>query len=466
MKFNSLAYRLTFWYAGVFSFCFLAVFGAFYIVLQDNFHRWTDSELKKEVVEVSVAYSENGFTGIAQQFRQEHEASGNGGYLGRVLNSHGTILFEIAPGDLSRIPIIQQNVEKAVRGDQVLQIVEPGDNQVINVIYSPIPDGNVVQIGLELLEHEIWLRRFSKNLLKFALLALAASVIAGGLIARGTLKPIHIMARTASSITGPSMGRRMQISGRGDEVDQLAEAFNGTLERIDTLVEGIRDVTENLAHDLRTPITGIRGMAEVTLSLERHPEDYREALSRIIEQLDRVLSLSDAIFDVIEAENGTLMMHRENVPLDALANEIIQTFEPVASDRGIKFETSIAEGISTIGDRGRLRQALANLIDNALKYTSSGGCIKFCVGQDSKSREVLISVSDNGSGISDKDLPHVFERYYRGDKSRSGPGVGLGLPLVQGIIKSHDGRVTVESRPGTGSTFRVFLPGCDREQSE
>jgi signal transduction histidine kinase len=267
------------------------------------------------------------------------------------------------------------------------------------------------------------------------------------------------MAETASSIPGPSMGQRMQVTGRGDEVDRLAESFNGMLERIDTLVEGIRDVTENLAHDLRTPITGIRGMAEVTLSSKRDPDDYREALYRIIEQLDRVLSLSDAIFDVVEADNGALVMHFEKVPLDELAIEIIQTFEPVAADRGIRFETSITSGITTKGDRARLSQALANLIDNALKYTPSGGCITFCVGQDTKDSEILISVTDTGSGISEKDLPHVFERYYRGDKSRSGPGVGLGLPLVQGIIRSHNGCVTVRSQPGIGTTFLVFLHG-------
>ena len=204
--------------------------------------------------------------------------------------------------------------------------MELGDKNALNVIYSPVPGGEFVQIGMALQDHEIWLRQFSRDLLKVALLALTLSVGAGCLIARRTLRPIRRMAQTASSIAGPSMGRRMLISGRGDEVDQLAESFNGMLERIDTLVEGIRDVTENLAHDLRTPIAGIRGMAEVILSSKRDPEDYREALYRIIEQLDRVLNLSDAIFDVVEADNGALVMHFENVPLDDLANEIVPNF--------------------------------------------------------------------------------------------------------------------------------------------
>lgn len=459
MKFNSLASRLTFWYAGVFSCCFLAAFGIFFLLMRDSFHRWTDSELKEEVVEFRVAYSESGISGIVQQFKREKEAAGNRSYLGRILDSNGSIVYETASGSLGQIPVNQRHLEKTRLGEQVLEVLELGGDDALNVIYSPMPGGETVQIGVALQEHEIWLRQFSKDLLKVAFLALILSVSAGSVIARRTLRPIRRMARTASSITGPSKGRRMQISGRGDEVDQLAESFNGMLERIDTLVEGIRDVTENLAHDLRTPITGIRGMAEVTLNSKRDPEDYREALYRIIEQLDCVLSLSDTIFDVVEADNAALVMHFENVALDELANEIIQTFEPVASDRGIRFERSITPGITTKGDRGRLSQALANLIDNALKYTPSGGSIKLCLEQDPQSSEILISVSDTGSGISEKDLPHVFERYYRGDKSRSGPGVGLGLPLVQGIVKSHNGRVTVESRPETGSTFRVFLLG-------
>jgi hypothetical protein len=224
MKFNSLATRLTFWYAGVFSCCFLAVFGAFYILMHHNLHRWTDSELKKEVVEVNVAYSDDGMHGIVQQFKQE-QASGSGRYLGRLLDSHDSIVYEATSGSLNRVPVNKQNVERARAGDQVFEIFELGEKEAVSVIYSHISGGPVIQIGLALQDHEIWLRRFSKDLLKVALLALFLSVSAGGFMARRTLWPLRRMAETASSIPGPSMGQRMQVTGRGDEVDRLAESF-------------------------------------------------------------------------------------------------------------------------------------------------------------------------------------------------------------------------------------------------
>jgi heavy metal sensor kinase len=316
----------------------------------------------------------------------------------------------------------------------------------------------VVQIGLGLFEHEIWLRKFAGILVKVALFAIILSICAGGFMARRALKPIREMARTASAISGRSLGQRVPSSGRGDEVDQLAEAFNGMLGRIDTLVEGLRDVTDTLAHDLRTPITGIRGMAEVTLRSHRDRDTYRMALYEIIDQMDRLLTMFDSILDVAEAESGTLALKHETVVMGDVVNEIVQAFGPVAQDKGIRLESSAHERLAVRGDRGRLTHALINLMDNAIKYTPSGGSIRLTVERHSNLEGVLVSVADTGTGISGKDLPHIFERYYRGDESRSGPGVGLGLPLVQGVIESHGGSVTVESRLGRGSVFCVFLP--------
>jgi heavy metal sensor kinase len=454
---HSLATRLTLWYAGIFSLCFLAVFTVFYVIIQSQFHRWTDAELREELLEVKMAYDEDGLPGVVGQLRKE-EASEGGRFLGRLIDGHGQVSFETAPGHWARVLVNQELVTKARSGKEEVEQPWIKGNHKARVMYSALPDGSVIQVGLTLLDHELWMMEFSEGLIKVAFLALALSVAAGGFMAQRALLPIQMMARTASTISGRSLGQRVPISDRGDEVDQLATSFNEMLERIDVLVQGLQDVTDSLAHDLRTPMTGIRGLAEVTLRSRRDPEAYQAALSQIIEQVDRLLALSNSILDVGEAESGALVLCFEPVALDDLADEIALTFEPVAIDRGIKLETDIAQGLKTRGDAARLGQVLANLLDNAIKYTPAGGRIRLLVGLAPDHEGIAITVADTGIGVSEKDLPHIFERYYRGDKSRSGPGVGLGLPLVQGIVKAHGGHVSVESRPGEGAVFHVVLP--------
>lgn len=455
--FTSLAGRLTLWYAAVFSFCFLLVFGFFFSVMRSHFHHWTDNELRIKLTETKVAYESYGLDGVIRQLILQ-EVSEGGRFLGRIIDADNEITFEAAPGLWAKAPVNRELVNRARSGIEDYEIFELEYDKAGRVFFSPLPDGSVLQIGLSLFEHEIWIRKFAGIVGKIAVLSFILSICAGGFMAARALNPIREMARTASAISGRSLGQRLPLSGRGDEVDRLATAFNGMLGRIDILVQGLRDVTDTLAHDLRTPITGIRGMAEVTLRSHRDGETYRMTLYQIIEQVDRLLSMFDSILDVAEAESGALVLKQETVLMKEVAAEIVQAFEPVAQDKGIRLESLASDGLALKGDRGRLTHVLINLMDNAIKYTPSGGSIRLVVERQSNPEGVLVTVADTGSGISGEDLPHIFERYYRGDRSRSGPGIGLGLPLVQGIIKSHGGSVAVESETGRGTTFRVFLP--------
>jgi len=454
---NSLSGRLIFWYAGVFALCFVAVFVGFYPTIHSAIHLWTDRELKAEANEFREVYAKSGVSGLTELLRQE-EREENGRLLARIIDETNRIIFEIAPGHLAQVRVDDKLMEKARSGLEVGETIDLPDAYDMCVLYTPVQDDLIVQIGLTLQEHELWMKKLSEGVLTAALVALLLSVIAGGFLVRRTLSPLQRMAQTASEISGRSLGQRMPVSGRGDEVDQLALAFNKMLERIDRLVQGLRHVTDTLAHDLRTPITGIRGIAEITLRVPREPEAYRMTLHRIIEQLDRLSSQFTAILDVSEAEAGVLVLQYEKVSLDDLATDVLETFQPVALDKAVRLEGAITPGMIITGDRGRLFQALANLLDNALKYTATGGRIRLTVEPDRRGAGTMVSVADDGVGIAETDLPHIFERYYRGDENRSGPGAGLGLPLVQGVVEAHGGQVTVESELGKGSTFRVFLP--------
>ncbi len=454
--FSSLAVRLTLWYAGVFSISFIAVFGSFFFMMSINFDHWTREELREEIVEINIAYGERGLPAVIQHLREEYEAE-DGLFMGRIIDKDDNVIFDAKSDYWSHIKINPELTSKARNGEAPIEIINTGGGQSVHVAYGLLRDGSVVQVGLPLLKHELWMEQFSHHLLRIALLAFVLCVCAGGFMARRALSPIGEMARLASRIGGKSLGQRMPVSGRGDEVDRLAQSFNGMLERIDALVRGMHDVTDALAHDLKTPLTGIKSLAEVTLQERRDGEAYRMSLYRIVEHIDRLCGIFHSILDVSEAEGGAFRLRREQVRVDDLARDILQTFVPVAEDKGVLIEASIAPETIVQGDRSRLFQALANLLDNAVKYTPTGGKIRLLTEANPLEEGVIVTVADTGAGISPRDLPNIFERYYRGDVSRSGPGIGLGLPLVQGIVNAHGGRITVESEPGLGTVFRVFL---------
>jgi signal transduction histidine kinase len=282
------------------------------------------------------------------------------------------------------------------------------------------------------------------NFRRLLMLGAGAAVvigIAGGLLlTRSTLKPLRDLRDAVRRIlqTGQT-DDRVPVYGTDDAVDELSGLFNAMLARITTLIHGMRNALDHVAHDLRTPMTRLRVTAESALATN-DPAKYREALSDCLEESDRVLAMLTTLMDISEAETGTMKLRMSNVDVAELITEIAELYEDTAEDAGVTLATKVSPGLVVPADRDRLRQALANLVDNAIKYTPRGGRI------------------DNGAGISERDLPRIFDRLYRGDQSRTTRGIGLGLSLVKAYVEAQDGQVVVTSEPGSGSTFEVRLP--------
>src|SRR6266403_1044837 len=310
-------------------------------------------------------------------------------------------------------------------------------------------------------EERLWreLGEFGQVLLLGFPIAVLLAGFGGYALARKALAPIDSMATQARTISAERLGNRLSIETPEDELGKLGTVFNDMLGRLQTAFDQLRRFTSDASHELRTPLTAIRSVGEVALQDQRSPVEYRDVIGSMLEEVDRLTRLSETLLALSRADTGHVQLQREVIPLLQLAKEASSVVEVLAEEKRQRIDIEGHEDLLVSVDRLILRQAIINLLDNAIKYSPPGIQILVRV-QRGGDKQVFLDVIDQGPGIPSEHQPHVFDRFFRVDKARTREwgGAGLGLSITRWAVEIHGGEITLESEEGKGSTFRVSLP--------
>ena len=455
---NSLTFRLTLWYTGIFAVSLVIAFALFYLAILSVIRDRTDQELVGRAGQFSVVLREQGIAGVQVFAVFEAQAAGIRKVFFRLLYPIDQAFASSNTDAWEDIEIRKEAIEELLTGRRHVfeTVLLPARQDKVRILYAMIGPGVILQVGQSMEQDTRIIDAFRGIFLITMAILIALATGGGWFMARRAVSGVETITRTAQGISAGTLGKRVPVKGRGDEIDQLAMTFNQMLDRIQTLVTEIRQMGDNIAHDLKSPLTRIRGSAEVTLTTAKSQAEYESMAAGAIEECDRLLAMINTMLLISRTEAGVERPAREEIDLAALVREACELFGTPAEDQGITLRCSVPERCVITGDNRMVQRLIANLLDNALKYTPAGGSVEVTVFQNAAG--AVLTVKDTGSGISAGDLPRIFERFYRCDQSRSVAGTGLGLSLARAIARAHGGEITVESRPGEGSAFIVTLP--------
>jgi heavy metal sensor kinase len=455
---HTLAFRLTLWYAGIFMLSACVAFFFFYLLITSVIRQQTDQALSSEVRTFSSILSTQGPEAVKRQAFIQAQAAGEKKVFFRLLYITGQVFSSSNMSYWRDIGINRVAVNRLL--DSRVPILDtiniPDRKHKVRVLYSVIGPGMILQLGQSMENHTRIIEVFRKVFITTMVILLALAVVVGWFMARRALVGVETVTRTARRISEGSLEKRVPVKKRADEIDQLALTFNQMLDRIETLVTGIKEMSDNIAHDLKSPITRIRGIAEVSMTSGSSLQEYESMAAGTIEECDRLLDMINTMLIISRTEAGVNQLDCQTLNIAHLVRDACDIFQSPAEDKGLTLAYNGSENISIYGDIRLIQRMVANLLDNAIKYTPAKGRVDVSVATDAD-QLVQIAVRDTGRGISAKDREHIFERFYRCDPSRSQAGTGLGLSFARAVARAHNGQISVTSAGGEGSTFTVRL---------
>lgn len=453
---HSIKFRFALWYLLVLAILLIALSGGVYFYLSRNLYRSMDVSLALRATQL------RSIPEILESIRQgEFQEE-----LGEIVILYfysGDQLVEVSPRGTS-VPLSQDFISQAFAGTSSPASIETTQGERLRVLAVPVNIGppSSTQRGVLVIARSTRLidralARLALTLLIAIPLTLAVAAGAGIFLAGRALRPVDKIAQTAREIGETDLSRRIDVNTK-DELGRLASTLNEMIGRLEKAFRRQKQFTDDASHELRTPLAVIEAESTLALQKERPASDYRQSLEMISQEARQMSSLVDQLLTLARADAGKEQWNFTEVNLGKLIIDLGTDAEILCEEKGLTFQLGPTQDLAVRGDDARLRELFMNLLDNAVRYTPSPGTVSVSLRREAQM--AVVAIADTGVGISAEDIPSIFERFYRVDKSRSHAegGTGLGLAICKHIAEAHGGKIEAESQLGAGSTFSVWLP--------
>jgi heavy metal sensor kinase len=466
-KFNlPIRWRLTIWYGLILALILVIFSSGVYVYFRNSLQKSIDAKIKSigEVLSSSMTESHNlSVFGNFERYLENVLGRKPKGKFIQIMDTSGKIGAKMNDIETDTLPSSYNALERALNGEVVYETIESVRPR-LRMVTIPITENkeikkvtSIVQVGTSLEDFDETMKKLLIIMVIGIPTSIGVTIIGGYFLAKKALRPVDQMRKAAVKITLTNLGEKIDIGSRRDELGRLAQTFNEMISRLRDSFHRINQFSIDVSHELKTPLTILKGETEVALRKERDNEGYKRILKSNLEEIDRMADIIDDLLLLSKAEAKEIQLNVAEVSMRDLVADVCVNMKIFADNKGIDLMLKELEDIKIKGDGLKLRRMLLNIVENGIKYTPSGG--KLEISSFANNGYVQIDVKDNGVGIPDADINFIFDRFYRGDKSRKREsGSGLGLSISKWIAEMHKGTIEVKSQLAEGSLFSIKLP--------
>ena len=454
---NTLSFRLAYLYACTFSFILLSALLILYFSLSHTLNQELNEDLLEDIEEYRLLISNEGFDAVLAEIQKEILTENPEEFFIQLLDVQGRPLHTSNLKYWKDLKVSKEALNKSIQGQDILVTIELDERESPDrVAYGKISPEYIVMLAESTSEKNEIMDIILFVFLILIIIVAPITTLAGWVVTKKSLQPLNEISLAAQDIEHGQFNREVSLVDQKIEIQSLADKFNLMANKIRILIQEMREMIDNIAHDLRSPIGRIRAISEDSLSSGKTDEQFRSAASDTIEECDRLIKLINTTLDVAEAEAQVNQKKQETVDLSSIVEDIFDLYKPVAEEKNIGFTNHIDSNCVMQGLRSNLQRMISNLIDNAFKYTSSQGHVRVKLKKNDTHYD--IEISDDGIGVNPKDQHRIFERFFRSDNSRSKDGCGLGLSYARAVARAHGGEISIVSQQQEGSVFTISLP--------
>ena len=458
-----IKWRLTVWYGGVLSLILIIFASGIFIYFKNSLQDSIDAKIRSigEVLSSSMteAHGASVFGNFERYLENVLGRKPKGKFI-QIMDTSGRIGAKMSDIEGEALPTSFNALERAMRGEIVYETIERTKPR-LRMVTIPIMDNkkvtSVVQVGTSLEDFDETIRKLLLIMIISIPTSIIVTIVFGYFMAKKALRPVDQIRRAAVKISSSNLDEKIDITGRRDELGRLAETFNAMIGRLKDAFQRINQFSIDVSHELKTPLTILKGETEVALRKEREKDDYQKLLLSNLEEIDRMSCIIDDLLLLSKADTKEIKLNMEEVALRDLIMDVCMNMKVVADKKSVELQINELEDVRLRGDELKLRRMLLNVVENGIKYSHVGG--KVSVSSYVNDGYARIDVKDDGIGISEEDIKYVFDRFYRADRSRKREsGSGLGLSISRWIAGAHKGSIEVNSQPTQGSVFTIKLP--------